>query len=99
MDGMTIGSLVASGTALLGLIGVIMKILGPMQERAKEDGVREQLMREMQKDIDGIGSKVNHLQNDHNKVNDKVIELESKVYTKLENIERLLQTHINNHNG
>lgn len=90
---MDLGIIISLGS-LLGLLATVVTLIGKLTRKAHEDGVKDQKMTELEKDLNGIGRKVNNLQQDHTKVNDKVIELESILVTKLNNIESMLKEHI-----
>ena len=79
-------SLIISVGALLGVVLTAVKLLSYLTHKAREEGMREQQMIEVQRDIAGIGVKVNNIENAQRKTSDKVIELESKIVTKLDTI-------------
>jgi hypothetical protein len=87
-------SLILSIGSLLGVILTAVRLFNVMTEKARDEGRKDQVMQEFGKDLDGLGRKVNHLCEDHKQTSNKVIELESVLVTKLDNIERLLENHI-----
>jgi hypothetical protein len=90
-------SLIISVGALLGVVLTAVKLLSYLTQKAREEGMREQQMLEVQRDISGIGVKVSAIEQAQRKTSDKVIELESKIVTKLDVIEGLLKSHIGSH--
>lgn len=90
-------SLIISIGSLLGVLLTSVKLLSYLITKARLEGVKDQKMAELEKDVDGIGRKVNHMANDHKIISDKVIEMESILVTKLDNIESLLKEHIRGH--
>jgi uncharacterized protein YdeI (BOF family) len=92
-------SLIISLGALMGVLLTAIRLLSYLTHKAKEEGMKEQQMVEVQRDIAGIGVKVNTIEQSQRKTSDKVIELESKIVTKLDVIEGLLKSHIGSHNN
>ena len=91
-------SLVISIGSLLGVILTAVRLLTYLTQKAEEEGMKKQQMIELQRDITGVGVRVNNIETEQRKTSDKVIELESKIVTKLDNIETMLKSHLESHN-
>lgn len=92
------GILISIGSLLTVLLTAI-RLLAYLTTKAREEGVKDQKLTELTKDLEGIGKKVTHIETEHRVTSDKVIELESKILTKLEGFEAMLKEHLASHTG
>lgn len=97
-DIVTLGAFVTVAIMVIGVIGQLMRIHGKITSKAEDDGERNARLKEVEKDIDGIGKKVNALQIAHNDVSDRVIGIEKEVYSELKHLTQLMEQHISDHN-
>ena len=89
MDGLSIGALIAGGTAILGTAINMFRVNRESASRNIEEGARREKLSTLEKDVDNLYAKIRHVEDEYSGLRNDITEMKSDIKHIIEKVDEI----------